>query len=215
MQSPTIGCCGALAQARSHPPTHRSCHNLYSTGLMPVSRHCETPTQDTSRHDEAEGQPALASRVDVGQDGLHAGQDQGEAGSVEACECGSLRCSRARHPCQPRRASLPSIFLTAQWYTARSWHARYSPFLEVPSAGMSLLAISARTHRGCHRTQGGTAWHQAHLAEGGGRADADVCHAPRSVSRSWRGICVSSSFQLLAQRGQHCLRKQSDRAPDI
>ena len=104
----TIGCHRALTKDRSNPPTQSSC-----TGMMPVSEHCEALTQDPSCHDEAEGQPAPVGRVDVSQDGLHARQDQGEAGSVQARESCSLRCSTARHPCQPRRTRLASVVLLA------------------------------------------------------------------------------------------------------
>ena len=63
---------------------------------MPVSEQCEAPTQDSGSHDEAEGQPPSVGRVDIGQDGLHARQDQREAGSVQAREGCSLRCTTAR-----------------------------------------------------------------------------------------------------------------------
>ena len=75
----------------SHPPTHSS-----RTGLMPVFERRETLTQNPSGHDEAKGQPASVGRVDVSQDGLHARQDQGEAGPIQARERCSLRGSAAR-----------------------------------------------------------------------------------------------------------------------
>ena len=91
MQGAMIGCHRALTKARSDPPTQSSC-----AGMMPVSEHCEALTQDPSCHDKAEGQPSSVGRVDVGQDGLHARQHQGKAGSIQARKRCSLHCTTAR-----------------------------------------------------------------------------------------------------------------------
>ena len=64
--------------------------------MMPVSEQCEALTQDPGCHDKAEGQPPSVGRVDVRQDGLHARQDQREAGPIQARERCGLRGSTTR-----------------------------------------------------------------------------------------------------------------------